>query len=66
MIIQKKLKSAEFLYDTSKGLLVINGQVKLKKLYMFSLQRFILRVSQKLSIKRRKNGKSITTTNKSD
>ena len=66
MIIQKKLKGAEFLYDTSKGLLVINGQAELKKLYMFSLQRFILRVSQKLSIKRRKNGKSITTTNKSD
>jgi len=66
MIIQKKLKGAEFLYDTSKGLLVINGQAELKKLHMFSLMRFLVRISQKLSSKRRKNGKTIRTTGKSD
>ena len=57
-MIYKKLKTIEFFFDEeSKELTLINKEVimDLDKVRMFSLARFILRCSQKMSSHRRKH-----------
>ena len=60
MKIEKKLKNYTWLYNSSSNSLLISnnitgGSVVIDKIRMYSLARFIIRVSQRLSKKERKH-----------
>ena len=61
MVIKKELKARYFKYDDKQNSLWIGvplgNEVCLSKAHMFSLMRFLVRISARLSSKRRKRRK---------
>ena len=62
MVIKKELKARYFIYDDKRNSLWVGvplgNEVCLSKAHMFSLMRFLVRISARLSSKRRRKVKN--------